>query len=532
MGMFTLVFEGKSYFDHWGFSQQPFVSRAMPTSSRRCIKITDTTGTTSRGALHPCPRALQRQRHTRCGASRTRHHRPVNSRTNYPATNADLGMRVRPLHLKTSSATIGPTLWLLLIAVDACPPHRLCQHRQPSSPVPSRASANSPCASHSAPDLVASFASALPKARSSAFAGGATRCRACRNRHLDHSWHSGPAVFHAPTKFTSTGAFCFLLLAFSLFSGLIFGLAPALRVPIRNLEHALRVGGRTIAGSSRRLHAVFVVAEIALAFVLLASAGLLGRTLLKLSSLDPGLNTHSLLTARFALSPASLTTPAQMRAAWQSVFNPNCAVPPAFNPPALSDIIPMRDGENVSSYSPTPARESIRRHFFRTRLHRHTRLSRSHQHSAALRPFLYRRRQTRQRTQSSSSTRISRATPSGPRTPSVNSLLCAKSQQPQRGAHPHCRHRRSRPPLGPCWRRSIAHSRSDLLSLCPSARSPYAFLFYDHVGRRSHQRRSLRDDCPTPLLNCVAEPATKCSTTYRTMDQLVAASLDSQRFLL
>src|SRR5580658_1381752 len=77
-------------------------------------------------------------------------------------------------------------------------------------------------------------------------------------------------------------------LAASLLSGLLFGLAPALRAPARELETILRAGARSIAGNSRRLHGAFVISEIALAVVLLVSAAVLGRTLLRLSSLDPG----------------------------------------------------------------------------------------------------------------------------------------------------------------------------------------------------------------------------------------------------
>ena len=80
-------------------------------------------------------------------------------------------------------------------------------------------------------------------------------------------------------------------------------------MPARSLERALRAGARTIAGSSRRLHGGFVVSEIALAVVLLVAAGMLGRTLLRLSSLDPGVNIHNVLTARMSLSPATLADP-------------------------------------------------------------------------------------------------------------------------------------------------------------------------------------------------------------------------------
>jgi predicted permease len=139
----------------------------------------------------------------------------------------------------------------------------------------------------------------------------------------------------------------------SLFSGVLFGLAPALRVPARGLESALRVGARSIAGSSRRLHSAFVVTEIALAVVLLVAAGMLGRSLLSLSSLDPGVNVRNILTARFAVSPGTVANPEQIRAAWQDVLDRARRVP-GVESVALADIIPMREGENSLGYWTTP----------------------------------------------------------------------------------------------------------------------------------------------------------------------------------
>jgi predicted permease len=141
----------------------------------------------------------------------------------------------------------------------------------------------------------------------------------------------------------------------SLFSGFLFGLAPALRVPVRGIQQTLRAGARSIAGSSRRLHGAFVISEIALAVVLLVSAGMLGHTLLALSSLDPGFNVHNVMAARFALSPGTLGNPEQIRAAWQDVLDRAQRVP-GVESVALVDIIPMRRGENSLPYwtSATP----------------------------------------------------------------------------------------------------------------------------------------------------------------------------------
>ena len=142
-------------------------------------------------------------------------------------------------------------------------------------------------------------------------------------------------------------------LAASLASGLLFGLAPALRAPARELEQTIRAGARTVTGSWRRLHSGFVISEIALAVVILIAAGILGRTMLRLSSLDPGIDIHNALAARVALSPGVLQDPARIRAAWQDVLDRSRRVP-GVRSVALADIIPMREGENGLGYWTTP----------------------------------------------------------------------------------------------------------------------------------------------------------------------------------
>jgi len=142
-------------------------------------------------------------------------------------------------------------------------------------------------------------------------------------------------------------------LAVSIASSFLFGLAPALRAAARDLEQTLRAGARSIAGASRRLHAAFVITEIALAVVLLVCAGMLGRTLVRLASLDPGVNTHNLLIARTAISPA-LANPARIRAAWNEILDRARAVP-GVEAIAIVDTVPMRQGDNRVPYSTTAA---------------------------------------------------------------------------------------------------------------------------------------------------------------------------------
>src|SRR6266403_753758 len=137
----------------------------------------------------------------------------------------------------------------------------------------------------------------------------------------------------------------------SLLSGFLFGLAPALRAPAEKIEQTLRAGPRTVVGGSRRLHSAFVVSEIALAVVLLVAAGLLGRTLLRVSSLDPGVNLQNVLVTRMALSPGVLAEPGRIRPAWQDVLERARRVPGVQSVAAV-DTVPMREGNNQIGYWP------------------------------------------------------------------------------------------------------------------------------------------------------------------------------------
>jgi putative ABC transport system permease protein len=89
----------------------------------------------------------------------------------------------------------------------------------------------------------------------------------------------------------------------SLLTGLIFGLVPALEASRPDLNETLKEGGKG-AGSGTRSHRVrdvFVVAEVALALVLLISAGLMIKSFLKLQSVNPGFNSQNLLTVKLLL---------------------------------------------------------------------------------------------------------------------------------------------------------------------------------------------------------------------------------------
>ena len=92
--------------------------------------------------------------------------------------------------------------------------------------------------------------------------------------------------------------------AISLGCGIFFGLAPALKTGARNLHDILKEGGRGGSGSRHRAQGIFVVVEMALALVLLVSAGLMVRSLTALWHVDPGFDSHDVLTFGVALPPS------------------------------------------------------------------------------------------------------------------------------------------------------------------------------------------------------------------------------------
>jgi len=107
-------------------------------------------------------------------------------------------------------------------------------------------------------------------------------------------------------------------LALSVGTTLIFGLGPALRSTRADVAQALREGGRTASRGGRRVGAIIVVGELALASMLISGAGLLTRSFGALTSWSPGFERQHLLI--FSLFAATEKYPqAQVPALWDRV---------------------------------------------------------------------------------------------------------------------------------------------------------------------------------------------------------------------
>jgi len=116
-----------------------------------------------------------------------------------------------------------------------------------------------------------------------------------------------------------TRVLAFALVA-SLLNNLIFGLVPAWMSAQTDPNEALKEGGRSASAVAPHIRRSLVVAEIALAVALLAGAGLLVRSFIRLQSVDPGFNPEGVLLARVSLLQSTNRSAAQEEAFFQQII--------------------------------------------------------------------------------------------------------------------------------------------------------------------------------------------------------------------
>ena len=138
-------------------------------------------------------------------------------------------------------------------------------------------------------------------------------------------------------------------LGVSVFTGVFFGLLPALAAARANVAESLKEGGQRAAGSSThaRLRGAFLVAQVALALVLVISAGLLVRTFYQMLRVDPGFRPAQVVA--FDLSLPALKYPDQDRIVpVYSRILENIRAVPGVEYAGVAEILPM-GGEGEST---------------------------------------------------------------------------------------------------------------------------------------------------------------------------------------
>jgi putative ABC transport system permease protein len=160
-------------------------------------------------------------------------------------------------------------------------------------------------------------------------------------------------------------------------TGLLFGLVPAL-LAAATANDALREGGRHGASPrSRRALGALVIAEVALSLVLLAGAGLLIRSFLRLQSVSPGFDASGVLTARVQLPGARYNDSRRSSAFFTETVSRIRALPGVQSAAAVSFLPLAGPGIGTSFYradrpqpaageAPTTEVRPVTPEFFRT----------------------------------------------------------------------------------------------------------------------------------------------------------------------
>ena len=117
--------------------------------------------------------------------------------------------------------------------------------------------------------------------------------------------------------------------AASVLTGILFGLAPALQISRSDVQESIRETGRGASGSLRqtKFRQALIVVEVALSVVLLAGAGLLFRSFMRLQSVETGFKSEQVLTARLTPSGTNFAQPADYVKFYNQVLEKLSTVP-------------------------------------------------------------------------------------------------------------------------------------------------------------------------------------------------------------
>jgi len=143
----------------------------------------------------------------------------------------------------------------------------------------------------------------------------------------------------------------------SVLTGMAFGLVPLLQVSASRRGRLLKDAG-TRGTSAWRVHGALVAGEVALAVVLVMSAGLMLRTVLNLMSVDTGFDRSRLVTFGVALPAATYSTFDRQVQIYERLIDVVGGIPGVDNVSIVSGLPPLRQvngfGTDVEDYTPRP----------------------------------------------------------------------------------------------------------------------------------------------------------------------------------
>jgi len=143
----------------------------------------------------------------------------------------------------------------------------------------------------------------------------------------------------------------------SLLTGLLIGIVPALHASSPDLSNALKSGSRTSAGGRRhRMRNALVVAEVALAVVLLVGASLFIGSFISLMRIDPGFDPENVLTAQVSPRNEQPIQPADLSPAFADLLERIRRIPGVTHASMVANGVPLAGGSSTTTFR-IPGRE-------------------------------------------------------------------------------------------------------------------------------------------------------------------------------
>ena len=163
---------------------------------------------------------------------------------------------------------------------------------------------------------------------------------------------------------TIDGTVLAFTLGLSVITGLMFGVVPAVQISMSRFHDTLKEGGRSVS-ADRGSHAVrrtLVIAEVALALMLLVGAGLLIKSFTRILGVSPGFDAKNVLTMGIALPAARYPSDTARIAFWDQAL-PRIAAIPGVRAVGATTTMPFSGGWstgsfNVEGYTPKPGEQN------------------------------------------------------------------------------------------------------------------------------------------------------------------------------